>query len=665
MEVSIMLHLAIVMILLRLLSYFDQCHSSIYIFSFIYLYLVLTDSETVHWLNHAVEKIWPICVEQIVSQKILLPIIPWFLEKYKPWTAQTLFFKLPVTVRRFSSDSLYILKVCKRKEAEIRHLYMGRHPPIFTEMRVLQESAGDDHLVLELGMNFLAADDMNAVLDIKLRKRLGFGMWAKMHITGMHIEGKVLVGVKFLRNWPFLGRIRVCFVEPPYFQMTVKPIFTHGVDVTVIPGIAGWLDKLLSTAFLETLVEPNMLVVDMEKFASPEEESWFHVDEMKAIAFAKVEVVEASDIKPSDMNGLADPYVKGHLGSYRFRTQVHRKTLAPKWLEEFKIPISTWEPPNLLFVEVFDKDHFIDDTLGHCTININDLRGGQRHDMWLPLENIKMGRLHLAITVLEDQPDSEQTDDKTCESNDVDKQSSSSDESTRKPSLSPERSIKVSEKFEPINIEGQHATGIWVHRPGSEASPIWESRKGKSRRIDSEIHNEIGSNDESHEGKHGIHSFFRGIRKITAVFHKKEEPFSNLEDNSVVRSPYANIKAVNDIKDAGLKFAMEKGNSTAEESNSGGQSSRAHMKDMAKTSFEEVEKGDHSIKHALSRKHSRRCTAEKDICENSESSDEESSLLSPNLQGLEEDEIGIVSSIHSSGMVVSPNPEEDIAVEKE
>lgn len=52
---------------------------------------------------------------------------------------------------------------------------------------------------------------------------------------------KVLIGVKFVQGWPFLGRLRVCFAEPPYFQMTVKPIFTHGIDVTEIPGIAGWL----------------------------------------------------------------------------------------------------------------------------------------------------------------------------------------------------------------------------------------------------------------------------------------------------------------------------------------------------------------------------------------------------------------------------------------
>lgn len=45
--------------------------------------------------------------------------------------------------------------------------------------------------VLELGMCFLSADDMSAILAVKLRKRLGFGIWTKMHITGIHIEGKV------------------------------------------------------------------------------------------------------------------------------------------------------------------------------------------------------------------------------------------------------------------------------------------------------------------------------------------------------------------------------------------------------------------------------------------------------------------------------------------
>lgn len=62
--------------------------------------------------------------------------------------------------------------------------------------------------------------------------------------------------------------------------------------------------------------------------------------------------------------GLADPYVKGQLGPYRFRTKTQWKTLAPKWHEEFKVPICTWESPIALAIEVRDKDQFRDDTLG-------------------------------------------------------------------------------------------------------------------------------------------------------------------------------------------------------------------------------------------------------------------------------------------------------------
>lgn len=50
-----------------------------------FLYQLLSDGESVRWLNHAVKKMWPICMEKIVSQ-LLRPIIPWFLDKFKPWT---------------------------------------------------------------------------------------------------------------------------------------------------------------------------------------------------------------------------------------------------------------------------------------------------------------------------------------------------------------------------------------------------------------------------------------------------------------------------------------------------------------------------------------------------------------------------------------------------
>jgi hypothetical protein len=60
--------------------------------------------------------------------------------------------------------------------------------------------------------------------------------------------------------------------------------------------------------------------------------------------------------------------VKGQLGPYRFRTKIHKKTLDPKWLEEFKIPITSWEALNLLHLQVRDKDPIFDDALGLVSI---------------------------------------------------------------------------------------------------------------------------------------------------------------------------------------------------------------------------------------------------------------------------------------------------------
>ncbi|XP_043690197.1 C2 domain-containing protein At1g53590-like isoform X2 [Telopea speciosissima] len=519
----------------------------------------------------------------------------------------------------------------------VQHLYLGRNPPRFTDIKVLRQ-CDDDHLVLELGMNFLSGNDMSAIIAVKLRKRLGFGIRAKLHVTGMHVEGKVLVGVKFLREWPFLGRLRVCFVEPPYFQMTVKPIFNHGLDVTELPGIAGWLDKLLAVAFEQTLVEPNMLVVDVEKLASAPTERWFSVDEKDAISYARVEIVEGADMKPSDPNGLADPYVKGQLGPYRFRTKTQKKTLNPIWQEEFKIYIHIWESPYLLNLQVRDKDHFVDDTLGDCSVNIDDLRDGQRHDMWLPLKNIKMGRLHLAITVVDINGKGE---DYTCAEEPSKKDGHKSfveTETTQRgfdSNRSSEKSQKFADKFDPINIEGQQQPGVWICHPGSDVSQTWEPRKG-SRHSETQIQCEdncsIGSaisaatqsckdysssSDENRAGSRPkpLKTVQKGLQKLGMLFHKsprKEELINTGEE--VVHPPHVNLPAVK--KGTGVKLVVDdevpipvtvEDPSAEKESLSPDGSGpetpgKGNMKGMANSILKHAGKSAHGLKDALSRR---------------------------------------------------------------
>lgn len=73
--------------------------------------------------------------------------------------------------------------------------------------------------------------------------------------------------------------------------------------------------------------------------------------------------------------GLADPFVKGSFASCRFKTKVQRKTLRPRWFEEFKVPIASWELPTLLVLHVQDKDQFRDDDLGYGMSYVDTLWG--------------------------------------------------------------------------------------------------------------------------------------------------------------------------------------------------------------------------------------------------------------------------------------------------
>lgn len=116
----------------------------------------------------------------------------------------------------------------------------------------------------------------------------------------------------------------------------------------------------------------------------------------------------------------------------------------------------------------------------------------------------------------------------------------------------PDKSPNVEDRYEPIKIEGQQGTGVWVHHPGTEVAQIWESRKGKNSTHDGEIRGEDANSLESFRlkatntaqtdssrldeiqieseggGRTPTKKFLRGWNKISAVFHRRHRN-GNLE----------------------------------------------------------------------------------------------------------------------------------------
>lgn len=200
--------------------------------------------------------------------------------------------------------------------------------------------------------------------------------------------------------------------------------------------------------------------------------------------------------------------------------------------------------------------------------------------MWLSLQKIKMGRLHLAITVVDAaKKGSEMSYDSGIVVNEQDSKSAEMDK-TEQSSLTTEsvdESSKAADRFEPINIEGQRETGIWVHQPGSEVAQVWEPRKGKSR-VDGEIlrgnRNSKGSFkstsggsshynecrfDESVNGSKpdSPSRIHRGLHKISSLFQrspKEEDKSGNLGEPD--SSLHQNLRAVN-AKKIGVKIIVD------------------------------------------------------------------------------------------------------------
>lgn len=104
-----------------------------------------------------------------------------------------------------------------------------------------------------------------------------------------------------------------------------------------------------------------------------------------------VKVIEARNVPAADLNGKSDPYVllstEKTKSPYQ-KTKVLKKTLSPKWDEEFTIKINFVS--DVLSVTLYDEDFLNkDDKLGSFDLRIHDLNIGIVEDRWYKMNKPK------------------------------------------------------------------------------------------------------------------------------------------------------------------------------------------------------------------------------------------------------------------------------------
>ncbi|XP_040433928.1 LOW QUALITY PROTEIN: extended synaptotagmin-1 [Falco naumanni] len=123
----------------------------------------------------------------------------------------------------------------------------------------------------------------------------------------------------------------------------------------------------------------------------------------------RIHLLEAQDLIAKDnffkgvVRGRSDPYARLRVAGSTFRSCVVKEDLNPRWNEVYEVIVDNVPGQDVEF-DLFDKDIDKDDFLGRCKVPLRRVLSGRVVDEWLPLEDVKSGRLHVRLESLAPRP---------------------------------------------------------------------------------------------------------------------------------------------------------------------------------------------------------------------------------------------------------------------
>lgn len=127
----------------------------------------------------------------------------------------------------------------------------------------------------------------------------------------------------------------------------------------------------------------------------------------------RVYLLEAENLIAKDnfmggmIKGKSDPYVVVRAGGKSVQTRVIKENLNPRWDQAFEILVTDVPGQDIEF-QVYDKDIDKDDFLGRCKVPVKSVLKQKTIDEWLPLEEVKSGKLHVKVECLSHLADASQ-----------------------------------------------------------------------------------------------------------------------------------------------------------------------------------------------------------------------------------------------------------------
>ncbi|XP_071788056.1 extended synaptotagmin-2-like isoform X1 [Asterias amurensis] len=318
------------------------------------------DTERAEWLNKMVKQLWPY-IEGYVASMLRDTVEP-AVQK-----------ALPSYLKSFRFEKIKL----------------GTYPLRIGGVKVYTDHVGRDEIILDLEIFYAGNCDIE--ISLKALKRFKAG------IESLQLHGTLRVEMKpLVDRVPLIGGMSIYFLNKPAIDFNL----TNVADILDIPGLSGLLHSILEDQLANFLVLPNRLPVklidDVDisslKYPMPQGVLRIHVIEAKNLVAADIGILK---------KGKSDPYCIVRVGSQKFKTKAIKKTLNPVWEKIFEAIVYQCYG-QMMDIDVYDKDDGIgkDDYLGTINLNLHHIYEVGHLDVWLPLQDIKHGDIHLELTWL-------------------------------------------------------------------------------------------------------------------------------------------------------------------------------------------------------------------------------------------------------------------------
>nr|CAH7737023.1 unnamed protein product [Callosobruchus chinensis] len=246
------------------------------------------------------------------------------------------------------------------------------------------ENVSRDEIVMDIDVTY-AGD-----CDIKFRFS---GL--KGGIKNFQLYGNLRVVLKpLIHTLPLVGGVQIFFLNTPDIDFDLDGI----AGVLEFPGLSDCLRKCIRDTLASMIVLPNRFPIVLSKDISSEK-----LKTPNPVGVLRIHIIEAKNLLKKDLKltgkGKSDPYAILAVGEQTFKTEAIKNNVNPKWDSWAEFVVLDYNGQELQ-ITIWDEDQTDDEFLGRASVEISALMLAGQSDMWITLEEVKHGKLHIRSTWL-------------------------------------------------------------------------------------------------------------------------------------------------------------------------------------------------------------------------------------------------------------------------